>query len=421
MRSAADPPSCCCCSARAGLPAAASSRAAPSRHRLVRRRSSSETALDANVAHDAPSSTSPTKATPILRRAGERREWRAARPALHIEIPQPRLASEQSVGFASPATKSNSTPCSRPTPKTSGSGLRRWWQGLTTPVASGSERLVAGVGRLLKTPKTAVLSARRMLRTAPLSPDEDFLSPSAACEQKMWLHLMLDHDLQTLVELTGNGRLSWFSVALRLDLSRALELNPRHLKIISVQDSEEGKAEIELVITVPLGLEDECQTRLQGLGRGLLDQVQANQDRLATCPTSTDTRATLARDLPTSRAFLISGAGGSLRAQHYNHRSLSGDIEHLGESEEEDDATYLRGGQSLRDFDLRHRPRAQNMCMHICSLKIQVIMCVCVCVCMCMYVCTYTHTNTERQREKERERDTHTHTHTHTRTHAGAR
>lgn len=200
----------------------------------------------------------------------------------------------------------------------------------------------------------------------------------------MWLQIVLDHDLATLVSLTGNGRLSWFMVALRLDLSNTLQINPRHLKILSVTDSPAGMAEIEFVLSVPVHLEDEYHKRLDGIGRALVDQVNANQlkkQEIAQESNTTDAGggvdgtcrgAKLCRDLPLSRTFLTSGMGGS-SGSVLNYRADAADRGVPASPfnpDDHDDATYVRGGEALRDFDLRHRPRALNVCEHIHSVKV---------------------------------------------------
>ena len=68
-----------------------------------------------------------------------------------------------------------------------------------------ARRIIDGVGRLVRTPKAIVRSASRKLHSAPLSPELDVLSAWGREGCTFWLQLSLDHDLQTLVNLTGNG------------------------------------------------------------------------------------------------------------------------------------------------------------------------------------------------------------------------
>jgi hypothetical protein len=151
-----------------------------------------------------------------------------------------------------------------------------------------ARRIIDGVGRLVRTPKAIVRSASRKLHSAPLSPELDVLSAWGREGCTFWLQLSLDHDLQTLVNLTGNGTVDGLYTAIRLDLATALDINPRRIEVVSVRDASSassassdtlaGGVQVEVVVSLP-GLsrtaqdEDDWKEHMSNIGRALNAQV----------------------------------------------------------------------------------------------------------------------------------------------------
>jgi len=67
----------------------------------------------------------------------------------------------------------------------------------------------------------------------------------------IWIRLELTHSMQSLLDSCGNGRLSWLYVAVRLDVANALSVNPRHLKLISLEERPGNKVILQLILMQP--------------------------------------------------------------------------------------------------------------------------------------------------------------------------
>ena len=67
----------------------------------------------------------------------------------------------------------------------------------------------------------------------------------------IWIRLELKHSMQSLLDSCGNGKLTWLKVAVRLDLANTLKVNPAHLKIISLEQRDDGLVILQVLLTQP--------------------------------------------------------------------------------------------------------------------------------------------------------------------------
>jgi hypothetical protein len=154
-------------------------------------RSSSDTTLEAQQWQECASPQVRTAKKPSQPRFRGGEPSGRDRPKLKIEIP-PRPESF-GMPIQSPLDADTGTPGETSTMK------------MPPPSATTlTDRFIDGVGRLLKTPETIARSARRAIRAAPISPfGSGFLSPSVETRTSIWLELALNHDVDTMVRMTG--------------------------------------------------------------------------------------------------------------------------------------------------------------------------------------------------------------------------
>ena len=134
---------------------------------------------------------------------------RCARPTLSIDVPSPPMAPVTPTGMLSPTTSDllSTYDCELMSPCIS--------------VVSAGERGVVA-------------------RPATIKDGEG-----------IWIRLELTHSMQSLLDSCGNGRLSWLYVAVRLDVANALSVNPRHLKLISLEERPGNKVILQLILMQP--------------------------------------------------------------------------------------------------------------------------------------------------------------------------
>mmetsp|Transcript_89359 Transcript_89359/g.130728 ORF Transcript_89359/g.130728 Transcript_89359/m.130728 type:complete len:657 (-) Transcript_89359:10-1980(-) len=98
-------------------------------------------------------------------------------------------------------------------------------------------------------------------------------------EGNIWIKLELKHSIQTLLDSCGNGKLSWFYVAVRLDLANALGVNPRHLKLISLEQTTCETDQDLVIVQVILSQPPNSALSLTNVGDALHKQATSRARR----------------------------------------------------------------------------------------------------------------------------------------------
>ena len=122
-------------------------------------------------------------------------------------------------------------------------------QGGVTP---GTASMLQSMRCELLSPCLSIQSDTRALVARPAAIFEvDDVDCSEESREGIWIRLELQHSLQTLVDACGNGKISWFYVAVRVDLANALDVNPKHLQIISLEQRPDAGS-VVLQVSLPL-------------------------------------------------------------------------------------------------------------------------------------------------------------------------
>ena len=119
-------------------------------------------------------------------------------------------------------------------------------------VTPGTASMLQSMRCELLSPCLSIQSDTRALVARPAAIFEvDDVDCSEESREGIWIRLELQHSLQTLVDACGNGKISWFYVAVRLDLANALDVNPKHLQIISLEQRPDAGS-VVLQVSLPL-------------------------------------------------------------------------------------------------------------------------------------------------------------------------
>ena len=119
-------------------------------------------------------------------------------------------------------------------------------------VTPGTASMLQSMRCELLSPCLSIQSDTRALVARPAAIFEvDDVDCSEESREGIWIRLELQHSLQTLVDACGNGKISWFYVAVRVDLANALDVNPKHLQIISLEQRPDAGS-VVLQVSLPL-------------------------------------------------------------------------------------------------------------------------------------------------------------------------
>ena len=127
-------------------------------------------------------------------------------------------------------------------------------------VTPGTASMLQSMRCELLSPCISIKSDTRALVARPAAILEvDNVDCSEESREGIWIRLELQHSLQTLVDACGNGKISWFYVAVRLDLANALDVNPKHLQIISLEQRPDAGSVVIQVSPFPFSASRERQ------------------------------------------------------------------------------------------------------------------------------------------------------------------